>query len=264
MLELYYFEAATCGRKVRLQLAEKGIDYVQRLLDRDAGDLTTPEYRALNPNGYVPTLVHDGHVVTESTVIMNYIEDIRPALPLRPDDPLARARMNIWLKWADEKYLAALGLLTYAVSIRKKILKKSPEELEAYFAAIPDASRRERRQDAVLKGVAGDRCLEALGTLDRMLADMETSLDSGRWLAGDAVSLADCAIVPFVWRLDELSFQELWTRSRPKVEDWWRRIHERPSFDTVIIRNIDAGQHASLRADGAEAWGTLRDRLAAA
>jgi glutathione S-transferase len=237
MLELYYFEAATCGRKVRLQLAEKGIDYIQRLLDRDAGDLTTPEYRALNPNGYVPTLVHDGHVVTESTVIMNYIEDVHPAPPLRPDDPLARARMNIWLKWADEKYLAALGLLTYAVSIRKKILKK---------------------------GVAGDRCLEALGTLDRMLADMETSLGGGQWLAGDAVSLADCAIVPFVWRLDELGFQELWTRSRPNVDDWWRRIQERPSFDTVIIRNIDAGQLASLRADGAEAWGTLRDRLAAA
>ena len=60
VLELYYFPTATCGYKARLTLAEKGVEYVHRVLNRDAGDLSTPEYLSLNPNAVVPTLVHNG------------------------------------------------------------------------------------------------------------------------------------------------------------------------------------------------------------
>lgn len=70
MLELYYFPTATCGHKARLTIAEKGIGYVHRLLNRDAGDLSTRGYLRLNPNAVVLTLVYDGQVLIELSIIM--------------------------------------------------------------------------------------------------------------------------------------------------------------------------------------------------
>ena len=74
MLELYHFHGATCGLKSRLALAEKGVEYVGHAVERDY--LRTPEYRKLNPNGVVPTLIHNGDVVLESSCIINYIDDV--------------------------------------------------------------------------------------------------------------------------------------------------------------------------------------------
>ena len=54
-----------------------------------------PEYLKINPRGVVPTLVHDGKVVRESNVILEYLEDAFPAHPLRPEDPFERAEMRL-------------------------------------------------------------------------------------------------------------------------------------------------------------------------
>jgi glutathione S-transferase len=91
MLELYHGEGSVCARKVRLTLAEKGIrDWVGRIVDLAKGEQTRPEYLELNPKGVIPTVVHDGRVITESTVICEYLEDVFPEPRLRPQDPLAR------------------------------------------------------------------------------------------------------------------------------------------------------------------------------
>ncbi len=137
MLELYYFHGATCGLKARLALAEKGIEYTGRVIDRP--DLRTPEYLALNRNGVVPTLVHDGEVIVESSVILNYADDAFDGPPLKPDTALGVARAWWWMKRADE-CLALIGILTYTVSMRPVILQKSPEELKSYI----DGSWRSR------------------------------------------------------------------------------------------------------------------------
>jgi len=89
MLELYYFPTATCGYKARLALAEKGVDFTARVLDRDAGELLTPEYLKLNPNAVVPTLVHDGAVIIESSIIITYVDDAFSGPALSPSDPLS-------------------------------------------------------------------------------------------------------------------------------------------------------------------------------
>ena len=85
MPDLYYFPTATCGCKARLTLAEKGVDFTHRVLDRDAGELVTPEYLALNPNAVVPTMVHDGRVLIESSIIMVYTDEAFDGPSLRPD-----------------------------------------------------------------------------------------------------------------------------------------------------------------------------------
>jgi len=84
MLELYHNNTSVCAQKVRLVLADKGIEATEHHLSLRAGDQQKPEYVKLNPKAAVPTLVHDGVVVTESTVIAKYLDEIFPEPPLRP------------------------------------------------------------------------------------------------------------------------------------------------------------------------------------
>ena len=74
MLTLYHGRTSVCSVKARLALAEKGVDFDSKLLTL-RGDQFDPAYMKLNPNAVVPTLVHDGRVIIESTVIMHYIDE---------------------------------------------------------------------------------------------------------------------------------------------------------------------------------------------
>ena len=131
MLKLYYFHGATCGLKARLTLAEKDVEYTHEVVDRSY--LRTPDYKKLNPNAVVPTLIHGPNVLIESSVIMNYVDDAFDGPELKPDLPINRAQMAMWLKNADEVYLPSLGTLTYTVSMRHKILEKSEAERKEYL-----------------------------------------------------------------------------------------------------------------------------------
>jgi glutathione S-transferase len=78
MLELYHAHISTCSQKVRLCLAEKGLEWTSHPIEFFRGEHLTPAYLALNPNGVVPTLVHDGRPVIDSSVICEYLEEIAP------------------------------------------------------------------------------------------------------------------------------------------------------------------------------------------
>ena len=102
-LELYHFDKSTCSQKVRICLAEKGLDWVNRHVDLPGSEHVMPAYLALNPNGVVPTLVHDGTPIIESTVICEYLDELYPYEPrLSLSDILSRARMRAWLRYIDE------------------------------------------------------------------------------------------------------------------------------------------------------------------
>ena len=74
MLELYHARLTTCSTKARLCLAEKGLDDVSHYLNLPAFEHHRPEYLALNPNGAVPTLVHDGRVIIDSTFSNEHLD----------------------------------------------------------------------------------------------------------------------------------------------------------------------------------------------
>jgi len=77
-LELYHGLASTCSKKVRLCLYEKDLRFTSHLLDLQKFEQHRPEYLALNPKGVVPTLVHDGKAVTESSQIIVYLDEHFP------------------------------------------------------------------------------------------------------------------------------------------------------------------------------------------
>jgi glutathione S-transferase len=238
MFELYHFVLATCGIKVRLVLAEKSIAYKEHLLDQDAGDLTTPEYLALNPQGMVPTLVHDDLVLVESSVIMNYLEDVDPKVSLRPESAFDRAKMNMWMKLADEVYLSALGILSYATILRPKFLAMSNDALELELAKTTDLERRAMKREVVKKGLESGLVLQALSSLSEMLDRMESFLNNSEYLAGAKYSLADSALTPFIYRLSLMGLLEQPGVQRPKLIKWWKNIQIRSSFDSTIRKRI--------------------------
>ena len=254
MLELYHFYGATCGLKARLAVAEKAVPVADRAVDRVY--LRTPEYRALNPNGVVPTLVHDGSALTESTVIINYLDDMSPDRPLKPGSALGMARVLWWMKRADE-CLPIIGMLTYTVSMRPKLAALGPEELDAYIQAIPSLATRIRRRTIIQLGYGNPDFEAAIAGLRTMLDDMEQALSEHPWLVGDSYTLADTAMTPLIERLEELTFAAFWSPIRPKLHRWWEQIQARPSYEACVrvTRNPDGPQHRRL---GQQGWPEVR------
>ena len=103
MLTLYHGRTSASSIKTRLALAEKGVSFDSRVMTL-RGDQFDPGYMQLNPNAVVPTIVHDGRVVIESTVIMHYADEAfpGPAPALMPADPLARSQARMMTKLMDE------------------------------------------------------------------------------------------------------------------------------------------------------------------
>ena len=247
MLELYHNDMSVCAAKVRIVLAEKGLEWKGYALNLRAGDALKPEYLRLNPNGVVPTLVHDGHVVVESTVICEYLDDVWADTPLRPRDPLARTRMRLWTKQLDEGVHAATGTISTCIAFRHHHLKKSPEELKRFFDSIPQPERRERLQKAIEFGMDSPTFGPALRRVDRLIADIERTLTEGDWLASDSYSLADVAYTPYMIRLEHLGLGDM-VRSRPRVAAWTERLIARPSFKPAVADWFNPGTLAVFEA----------------
>lgn len=143
MLELYHAGLTACSKKARLCLREKGLDYVSHYVNLSRFEHHRPEYLKLNPNGLVPTLVHDGAVIIESTVINEYLDDVFPEIALRPADPVARARTRVWAKLADE----ALGpnmVVTFSGpgGVGNAAREMDDAELDKLLERIPLLERR--------------------------------------------------------------------------------------------------------------------------
>lgn len=72
---LYNAPQSTCSQRVRFVLHAKGLAFDEHRLDLFSGDQLKPDYLKINPNGVVPTLVHDDGIVMDSSVIMEYLEE---------------------------------------------------------------------------------------------------------------------------------------------------------------------------------------------
>src|SRR4026207_2005466 len=102
MMELWHEWNSVQSFKVRIVLAEKDLAWTARPVALLKFEHLRPEYLRLNPNGVVPTLVHDGEVVLESSVICQYLDEVFSEPALMPADPYARAQARTWLKVFDE------------------------------------------------------------------------------------------------------------------------------------------------------------------
>jgi glutathione S-transferase len=233
MIELYHNDMSVCAQKVRFTLAEKGLKWQGHHLNLRAGDQQKPEYLKLNPNAVVPTLVDNGRVIIESTVICEYLDDAYPEPPLRPGEATARARMRLWTKQLDEGVHAATSVISTSIAFRYQKLAHGMEALEEFHKKMPDPVKRERSWENITKGVDSRYFIDAVKRFDKLLSDMETSLSMAPWLAGQQLSLADIAYAPYATRLDHLQLEFLWDK-RINLARWYERLRQRPTYKEAL------------------------------
>ena len=259
MLELYHSVNSVCAQKVRIALAEKGLEYREHLMTL-RGDQFSPDYMKLNPMAVVPTLVHDGRPVIESSVILYYIDEAFPTPPLMPRDPHLRARVRQFNKMIDEYVHNSCTILTFATAFRPWFAGLSGEEIDARLAKSPSKKRTEYKRDVALNGLDSKFVAEALEHHQKMLQFMDQALEDGQWLAGSAFSLADAAVIPYILRLELLKMARIWEK-RPRIAAWYARMRERPSVKKELLDRMTPQDHAPFQKLEPDPWPKVKEML---
>lgn len=260
MLELYHHGSSVCAAKVRFAMAEKGVvPDKMHYIDILKGEQFTPEYMQINAKAVVPALVHDGHIINESTVICEYVEEAFSGKALVPKDPVARAAMRIWTKAVDEQLHPACGELTFVCCHRHIVMRLGEEKLKEFLANTPDQSVtskwKRRKQEIVRLGFDAPGIEDTIRLYDGYLFKMEEALKQYDWLAGDEFCLADIALTPYVNRLDMLSMSGMWEDGRlPHVENWFDRIKAMDSFAPTFLDWCPPDLTDDLKTFGAQSW----------
>jgi glutathione S-transferase len=228
-LELYNAKQSTCSQRVRLALNEKGLEYTEHRLDLFGGDQFSPDYLAINPNGVVPSLIHDGKVIIDSSVILEYIDEVFPQAPhYLPDDPVARAHMRSWMRFIDEVPTALIRIPSYNLGFLRHFKNMSDDEFQAFADSKP------LRRDFFMKmgrtGFSKQDVDRAMAGLQRNIDRMQEALGDGRpWLMGEQFTLADIMVMPTIVRMDDLKMNAMWADA-PMVPAWLDRLRARPAF----------------------------------
>ena len=251
MLALYHNDMSLCAQKVRVCLAEKGLDWEDRHIVLRSGEHQKGWYLKLNRRAVVPTLINGDNVIPESNVILEYLDEAYPEPPLRPRDPYGRARMRIWTKQLDEDiHDASAAILSFGIAFRHQYLERG-ELGTKMLEQIPNIFKRERRRDVIEKGPGSQHFVIAVQRMVQLLDEMEESLSSHAWLAGDAYTLADVAFTPYLARLEHLQILDM-IGERSHVADWYRRCKVRPSFHEGIGKWENPDYLALMRRRGTE------------
>jgi glutathione S-transferase len=183
VLELYNSPSSTCSQKVRLCLAEKHLQWVDRRVNTLADEHLTPEYLKLNPNGVVPTLVHDGQPILDSSVICEYLEEVFPEPALAPSGASAKARMRAWMRFAEEVPTAAIRVPSFHLALARRF-----DGLDAHRFRTEVADRRPLRKHLYRRmgseGFSTAEVASALEQLDFTLERMEAICRAGRGSSG--------------------------------------------------------------------------------
>jgi glutathione S-transferase len=255
VIELHHFGFSTCSQKVRLVLAEKGVEFSSREINLMAGEQHDPEYVKLNPKHVVPTLVHGGRVFVESSLIVRYVDDAFPEPRMRPADAAGRYRVDAWLMHLDEVLHPAAPIVTFALGPRRALLQQPTEVREANIAAIPDPVQRATRRSVIDHGVRAPEFAGALRVFLDTLDRMESALAEGPWLSGPMFGLADASLLPYVLRLEHLAMDPVIAPSeRPRVADWLARVKTLPSYAVAVDAWIVPAAVEMMRTAGKEAW----------
>ena len=235
MLVLHHAWRSSASRRVRLCLAEKGLSYDSFPVDMGALEHHSPEYLRINPNGVVPTLVHNGRPLHESGTICEYLDELSPDPPLRPADPYGRALMRNWIRHIDG-LIGNLIIFNWRHHLQKVASSWSDDELAARLARIPSKERQEAWLRVARKPYTEEERETGRRKLIVLLDEMEAAIAADGWLVGASYSLADIAAVPFVKRIEEeIAPEAVTAEAHPHVRRWWDTIQARSAYPLADI-----------------------------
>ena len=234
MLELYHYEPSANSMKPMLCLKEKGIDFVSRYIDLHSFEQHSPDFVRVNPNGQVPALLHDGEIITESTVINEYLDDVFPQVPLRPRAPAARARMRVWSKFVDEYFCPALSMHGWTVLVPGIVARLQSGEFDQLLERIPLKEQRDKWKTAATHSFTAEQLADSKRTVGVSIERMEKILKQSTWLVGNEYSLADVNSYSMVVPVPRFFPEFLNEKVAPRTMDWVRRMNERPAVKAAL------------------------------
>ena len=218
MQKLYHFPLSPFSRKVRLVLAEKGLEV--ELVEERYWEKNS-EFLRINPAGQVPVLRNTEVVLPISQAICEYLEERHPEPALLPKTVKARAEVRRLVGWFDDKF-------------HHEVTK--PLLTERVFKKLAGTGQPESR--SLMAGVKAARF---------HLDYMDWLLDRRKWLAGDVMTLADFAAAAHLSCLDYISDVD-WTRSE-LVKEWYATIKSRPAFRSLLADTLPGFPAASHYTD---------------
>jgi glutathione S-transferase len=260
MLKLYSFGPGANSLKPLLTLYERGIPFESRFLSAATFDQHSGWFKKINPNGQVPALDHDGKVITESTVICEYLEDvfIEAQYPsMRPSDPYLRAQMRIWTKWVDEYFCWCVSTIGWHRRIGPLARSLSDADFEEHVKAIPIYEQQVKWRRA-REGFPQEMLDEEMRKIEFSVNRLEARLAESEWLAGPDYSLADICNFAIANTM-EVNYAELVNEAdAPHLLAWIKRIQARPACQKMFANAPGrTPSHAEVIADETKAKVTL-------
>ena len=207
MYRLYHYPLSPFSRKVRLVLAEKGIEV--ELIEERYWEVR-PEFLRMNPSGKIPVLKTGTITLGESSAICEYLDEIHPEPALIPTDIERRAETRRLASWFDDKFYHEVTLNLLGERTMKKVMGNG----------CPDSKNIK----------AGSK------NIRYHMKYMEYLLDRRRWLAGDRLSIADFAAAAQISCLDYISDVD-WN-SYDQVKEWYAKIKSRPAFRSLLADQL--------------------------
>jgi glutathione S-transferase len=234
-LTYYHAEPAANSLKSMIPLKEKGLDFNSVYVDLHKFEQHSDWFVAINPEGQVPVLDHDGVIITHTTVINEYLEDAFPAAPpLRPADPHGKAQMRFWNKFIDEhvmNYVSMHGWHRMVGVIARNI---ESGEFEKLLGRIPLHEQREKWKTA-RSGFSEADLENATRKIEVALVKVETQLTHTPWLAGDMFTTADANFYSMCGMMVHRMFPEMDVDVRhPRLVDWRSRMEARPGVKAAL------------------------------
>ncbi len=190
-------------RKVRVALAEKGVDYE---LNPVMPIGQNPEYLRKSPLGKIPCYEDGEFVLPDSSCILAYLERTHPTPPLYPADPKQYGRALFYEEYSDSKLSETLGSVFFQRFIQPQIFKKEPDEKV---------------------------CREKLETARGLFDYLEGELADREYLAGGRFSVADIAVGSIFVNFAHAG-EKVDAKRWPRLAAYLGRIHARPSFKALI------------------------------
>ena len=229
MLKLYHWEPNANSGKPMLALAEKGVAYESHYLDLLSFDQHQPDYLAVNPDGTIPALVHGDLVLTESTPIMEYVDEAFDGPPLKPTDPVERWRMRWWMRFFDAYFAPSMSMIGWAVFVGPVARQRDPEVLRAAIDRIPLASRKIAWRKALFNEFTPEELAESRRRVLFCTDVLEAHLAKHTWIAGETFSLGDINGFNLGYALPLSQPDHCNDARTPHIMEWLRRIYERPA-----------------------------------
>lgn len=207
MRRLYHMPLSPFCRKIRLVLAEKKLEV--ELVEERPWEKRM-DFLRQNPAGMVPMLKVDGLVLSESSAIFEYLEEVYPSPPLLPQGAAERAEARRMAAWFDDKFQREVTVKLLYERVNKRMMK----------TGYPDSQ-------AIKEGSADFKY---------HLDYMDYLLEQRRWLAGDMMTIADFAGAAQLSCLDYIKGVD-WEHSQA-VRDWYAKIKSRPAFRTLLADQV--------------------------